>query len=102
MIKLPDNVLKALADLHSKLVLCNRLNFCSESFYNLEKTLILNATAHPVSDGCKWSFDDDGYWSSACGSSWAFNDGGPIENKCNFCQKCGGKVVLETAPEVTE
>ena len=59
----------------------------------------LNATAQPVSDGCKWSFDDDGYyWEAACGSSWVFNDGGPVENECNFCQKCGGKVMLAAAP----
>ncbi len=60
----------------------------------------LNATSQPVSDGCKWSYDDDGFWESACGSSWVFNDGGPIENECNFCQKCGGKVMLPTAPEL--
>lgn len=59
---------------------------------------LLNATAQPVSNGCKWSFDDDGYWKSACGITWVFNDGGPIENEYNFCQKCGGKVVLEPAP----
>ncbi|ARF48861.1 hypothetical protein [Pantoea stewartii] len=59
----------------------------------------LNATAQPVSEGCKWTYDDDGYWDSACGSSWVFNDGGPVENECNFCQKCGGKVMLPAAPE---
>ncbi|WP_210502097.1 hypothetical protein [Pantoea ananatis] len=92
MIKLPDA--KVIHDGKSERARqrCEGWNAC------LAEVQRLNATPQPVSDGCKWSFDDDGYWSSACGSSWVFNDGGPIENECNFCQKCGGKVVMEAAP----
>jgi len=72
--------------------------YCAFMWFHGWQTKRLNATAQPVSEGCKWSFDDDGYWESACGGSWVFNDGGPIENECNFCQKCGGKVVLPAAP----
>ncbi len=65
MDKLPNEVLKALADLHTQLVLCNRINFCSESLYNVEQALIRNATAQPVSDGwvkCSDRMPEDAQW----------------------------------------
>lgn len=93
MIKFPDDVPDML-----NLTPEQQTEFNAGFWYAVEKIKRLNATAQPVSDGCEWSFDDDGYWGSACGSSWVFNDGGPIENKCSFCQKCGGKVMLAAAP----
>ena len=43
-------------------------------------------------DPCVWTEDDDGLWSGPCGVAWQFNDAGPVENKCNFCPRCGGKI----------
>ncbi|WP_233343684.1 hypothetical protein [Burkholderia cepacia] len=47
---------------------------------------------------CEWKCDDidNGIWESACGESWSFIDGGPVENRMLFCHRCGGK--LKTAP----
>ena len=47
---------------------------------------------------CEWKCDDidNGIWESACGESWSFIDGGPVENRMLFCHRCGGK--LRTAP----
>jgi hypothetical protein len=46
----------------------------------------------PAVDGrtlCGWTEDADGIWESDCGESWQFTDGGPHENNCAFCHKCG-------------
>ena len=47
---------------------------------------------------CEWKCDDidNGIWESACGETWSFIDGGPVENRMLFCHRCGGK--LKTAP----
>lgn len=42
---------------------------------------------------CAWTYDTStDSWDSACGEKWQFNDGGPAENNCRFCQGCGGRV----------
>lgn len=47
---------------------------------------------------CEWRLDDadNGIWESACGETWSFVDGGPIENRMLFCHRCGG--ILKTTP----
>lgn len=48
---------------------------------------------------CGWyNADDDGIWKSDCGLvDWCFNDGGPVENKMEFCCGCGKKLVVRAA-----
>ena len=42
---------------------------------------------------CAWTYDTSTYsWDSACGEKWQFNNDGPAENNCRFCQGCGGRV----------
>ena len=45
---------------------------------------------------CAWTQDDPDYgvWEGDCGIEWNFIDDGPVENGCNFCPKCGGKLVI--------
>lgn len=52
--------------------------------------------------GCTWTLDDDehGIWQSACGVTWSFTDGGPEDNDCHFCHKCGGALnIVRPEPE---
>ena len=58
------------------------------------------AGAAPVPE-CEWILDDDesGTWASSCGELWSFIDGGPKENRVNYCHHCGGKVMLAAAPK---
>jgi hypothetical protein len=53
---------------------------------------------------CQWLLDDDdsSTWQTACGALWQFTDGGPAENLMKYCHHCGGKVVLEAAPQKKE
>ena len=48
------------------------------------------AQAGAVPLTCEWTHnDDDGFWETACGDAWRFDDGGPKENNMNFCHCCG-------------
>ena len=39
---------------------------------------------------CEWAHNEnDGFWESACGEAWRFDDGGPAENSMHFCHSCG-------------
>ena len=39
---------------------------------------------------CEWTHnEDDGFWETACGEAWRFDDGGPGENNMHFCHSCG-------------
>jgi hypothetical protein len=38
---------------------------------------------------CKWESDENGIWSSGCGETFDFYDGGPIDNGFKFCPYCG-------------
>lgn len=49
MIKLPDDVVYALARLKSTIAQCNRLNYCAGAIHELEQAIRLNSTAQPVS-----------------------------------------------------
>ncbi len=45
---------------------------------------------------CEWTHnDDDGFWETACGKAWRFDDGGPKENNMNFCHCCGKTLRIE-------
>ena len=46
---------------------------------------------------CIWTIDEAFEWSmweGACGVTWSFTDGGPEDNECNYCPKCGGKMIV--------
>jgi len=55
---------------------------------------------------CAWMEDECDIegpsWLSACDERWIFNDGGPVENRVNFCQGCGGRVVVSLPPAPSE
>lgn len=46
---------------------------------------------------CRWIADGDGCeieaYDTSCGERFAFNEGGPADNKAAFCQYCGGKLI---------
>jgi len=43
---------------------------------------------------CVWSQQDyDGaHWAANCGADWEFFDGGPVDNKVQFCPVCGNQI----------
>lgn len=42
---------------------------------------------------CQWRQDEhNGIWHSACGPMWPFEEGGPRENGCTYCPRCGGVI----------
>lgn len=42
---------------------------------------------------CDYREDEDGTWScSECPTAWTFTDGGPEENRVNYCPECGRKI----------
>ena len=42
---------------------------------------------------CKWVRDDyTCSWDGSCGVKWDFMNDGPLENKMNYCPRCGKKV----------
>jgi|GEM_PF-4637599 len=47
---------------------------------------------------CEWTPDarKPATWSSSCGASRTFIEGGPKENRVNYCHHCGGKVTIST------
>ena len=63
---------------------------CDEckQFYTTPQPTQTQAGAVPLT--CEWTHnDDDGFWETACGDAWRFDDGGPKENNMNFCHCCG-------------
>ena len=61
-----------------------------------EREKVEELEAQPARE-CVWKPHDnweEQYWSSSCGEDWAFTEGDPEENRVNFCQGCGGKVVI--------
>ena len=63
---------------------------CDEckQFYTAQQPTQAQAGAVPLT--CEWAHnEDDGFWETACGQSWRFDDGGPKENHMNFCHCCG-------------
>ena len=52
---------------------------------------------------CEWTEDASGdYWESACGQTFVFNDGTPVENEIRFCCGCGKPLVQKTAVEAVD
>lgn len=49
---------------------------------------------------CEWHVDDDeaNAWLSACGLTWWFEVGSPIENEMAYCPKCG-RHLTQLAPD---
>lgn len=57
--------------------------------------------AAPDASPCIWTHDENEYcdkWDSACGESWSFTEGGPVENNFRFCHGCGRPVSLPPFP----
>lgn len=64
-------------------------NAYSKGYYAGKKAA-KQAQAGAVPLTCEWAHnEDDGFWETACGQSWRFDDGGPKENHMNFCHCCG-------------
>ena len=54
------------------------------------------AQAGAVPLTCEWTHnDDDGFWETACGEAWRFDDGGPAENSMHFCHSCGKSLCIK-------
>ena len=54
----------------------------------------MQAGAVPLT--CEWTHnEDDGFWETACGEAWRFDDGGPGENNVHFCHSCGNSLRIK-------
>lgn len=51
---------------------------------------------------CTWTEDPEGYWSTSCGRSWTFIEGGPRENCVRYCHGCGKPVRIADEPNKEE
>lgn len=51
---------------------------------------------------CTWTEDPEGYWSTSCGRSWTFIEGGPEANRVNYCHGCGNPVRIADEPNKEE
>ena len=62
---------------------------------------ITQAGAVPLT--CEWTHnEDDGFWETACGEAWRFDDGGPGENNMHFCHSCGNSLRIKGGQHGTE
>lgn len=43
---------------------------------------------------CEWREDSDGNWDTGCGETFCFESDGPTENRCRFCNYCGGALMV--------
>jgi len=51
---------------------------------------------------CEWTHnEDDGFWETACGEAWRFDDGGPAENSMHFCHSCGKSLRIKGGQHVS-
>lgn len=58
-------------------------------------TLLGRAAAAIRARPCTWTLDDnDGFYNTACGGAFWFDNGTPAENKAKFCPYCGGALVV--------
>lgn len=65
------------------------VNAYSKGYYAGKKAAT-QAQAGAVPLTCEWTHNaDDSFWDTECGQSWRFDDGGPKENRMNFCHCCG-------------
>ena len=61
------------------------------------------AQAGAVPLTCVWTHnEDDGFWETACGEAWRFDDGGPGENNMHFCHSCGNSLRIKGDQHGTE
>ena len=62
--------------------------------WNTRTTTQAQAGAVPLT--CEWAHNEnDGFWESACGEAWRFDDGGPAENSMHFCHSCGKSLCIK-------
>ena len=62
-----------------------------------------HAQAGAVPLTCEWTHnEDDGFWETACGEAWRFDDGGPGENNMHFCHSCGNSLRIKGGQHGTE
>ena len=62
-----------------------------------------HAQAGAVPLTCEWTHnEDDGFWETACGEAWRFDDGGPGENNMHFCHSCGKSLRIKGGQHGTE
>jgi hypothetical protein len=68
----------------------------------LERDVQIEELESQIDCECVWTLEqnyDDSVWEAACGESWCFTEGDPDDNRVQFCQGCGGKVVLAALGE---
>ncbi|AWD90823.1 hypothetical protein HOT12_gp32 [Burkholderia phage vB_BmuP_KL4] len=96
IMKITDDMLTEWFAVHPSL-LDDRAVFSARQVRTIVREAVAARRTTPDRE-CEWKCDDvdNGIWESACGESWSFIDGGPVENRMLFCHRCGGK--LKTAP----
>ncbi len=52
----------------------------------------LAALEQAAPEVCTWIEDDAGTFERSCGGAWEFPNGGPEENECVYCPKCGKRI----------
>ena len=75
---------------------------CDEckQFYTTPQPTHAQTGAVPLT--CEWTHnEDDGFWETACGEAWRFDDGGPAENSMNFCHSCGNSLRIKGGQHVS-
>ena len=55
-----------------------------------------------VENRCEWREGSDGEWDTACGGSWVFPEGGPVENEAKYCAKCGRLIKVSPYKELED
>lgn len=68
-------------------------------------SLPLPGAQEAVALTCEWTHndnDDDGFWETACGEAWRFDDGGPAENSMHFCHSCGKSLCIKGGQHGTD
>ena len=71
------------------------------ALYTTPQPTQTQAVAVPLT--CEWTHnEDDGFWETACGEAWRFDDGGPGENNMHFCHSCGNSLRIKGGQHGTE
>ncbi len=42
---------------------------------------------------CEWKPDEDSVYNTGCGQRFEFDEGGPKDNRFNYCPYCGKPIV---------
>ena len=87
-----------------------RLEFSRQDTVYGSHTIPLYTTPQPTQPQagavpltCEWTHnEDDGFWETACGEAWRFDDGGPGENNMHFCHSCGNSLRIKGGQHGTE